>query len=474
VPKSSENAYDAIIIGAGIGGLVCGCFLAKAGMKVLICEQHFKPGGYCTSFKRKGFTFDAAAHSFGSYREGGNMNMILKALDLDKRLKITRYDPSDIIISPDHKITFGIDTEKTIKELQHAFPHEADNIRKFIYYLINAKPIEFVVLRKKTYKEFLDQYFKDTQLKAILSLPALGNGALPPSLIAAFTGIKIFREFILDGGYYPDGGMQALPDMLVKKLKELGGELRLTCLVKKIKVKDNKVTGVVLDKNEFISSRYVVSNCDARQTFVKLMGKKIIAEKDLNKIKNMIPSLSLFVLYLAIDKTFDSLPTPGTNLWYLPHYNIEDMYFLAKKRKVNKFDAHMVHFSPDKKTLLAFINAPFKNIKYWKDNKHKFIDAFIKEIEEHTIPNLSRHIVYKDAATPHTMYRYTLNYRGAAYGWATFPEQLFTPELRQTTAIKNLFLAGHWTTQTQGIPGVAYIGLDTAKLIIKKETNING
>ncbi|NOY64254.1 MAG: NAD(P)-binding protein, partial [Nitrospirae bacterium] len=66
--RRSSEEYDAIIIGAGIGGLVCGCYLAKAGMKVLICEQHHKPGGYCTSFKRKGFTFDAAAHCFGSYR----------------------------------------------------------------------------------------------------------------------------------------------------------------------------------------------------------------------------------------------------------------------------------------------------------------------------------------------------------------------------------------------------------------------
>lgn len=63
MPNLGPDAYDAVIIGAGIGGLVCGCYLAKAGMKVLIAEHHHKPGGYCTSFKRRGFTFDAAAHS---------------------------------------------------------------------------------------------------------------------------------------------------------------------------------------------------------------------------------------------------------------------------------------------------------------------------------------------------------------------------------------------------------------------------
>ena len=86
--KSSTDTYDVAIIGAGIGGLVCGCYLAKAGMKVLIAEQHHKPGGYCTSFTRKGFTFDAAAHSFGSYRKEGNMYKVIQELDLMGRIKV--------------------------------------------------------------------------------------------------------------------------------------------------------------------------------------------------------------------------------------------------------------------------------------------------------------------------------------------------------------------------------------------------
>ena len=93
--KADANSYDAIIIGAGIGGLVCGCYLAKAGMKVLIAEQHFKPGGYCTSFKRKGFTFDAAAHSFGGYREGGIVNKVFSELRIEKKIQIHQADVID-------------------------------------------------------------------------------------------------------------------------------------------------------------------------------------------------------------------------------------------------------------------------------------------------------------------------------------------------------------------------------------------
>ncbi|HEB76772.1 MAG TPA: NAD(P)/FAD-dependent oxidoreductase [Nitrospirae bacterium] len=466
--NTANKDYDVIIIGAGIGGLVCGCYLAKAGMKVLIVEQHHKPGGYCTSFKRNGFTFDAAAHSFGSYREGGNMRRVLDALDLDKRIEIKRYDPSDIIISPDYKITFWADTDRTVEELQQAFPEESESIRNFIRHLTTAKPIDFAVLRRKTFKDFLDRYFQNDRLKAIISIPILGNGALPPSLISAFTGSKIFTEFLLDGGYYAGECMQALPDALAERFKELGGTLKTSCLVKKIKVRDNEVEGVVLEKGNNVSAKYVVSNADARQTFFELLGSNVVEKDILHKIDGMVPSLSIFTLYLGIDRPPATLPKAGTNVWFLPNYNLEDLY-LSAKNMTDDIEYFMMRFSPDKKTILAFANAPFRDRKFWYDKKLKFIDTFIRKIETTLVPGLSTRVVYKDAATPYTLYRYTLNYKGAAYGWATFPSQLFTPELKMTTPIKGLFLTGHWTTHTQGIPGVAYLGCDAAKLILKKE-----
>jgi len=48
--------YDAIIIGAGLGGLTAGAKLAKEGKKVLLIEQHTIPGGCATTFKRKDFS----------------------------------------------------------------------------------------------------------------------------------------------------------------------------------------------------------------------------------------------------------------------------------------------------------------------------------------------------------------------------------------------------------------------------------
>ena len=84
-----ETRYDVIIIGAGIGGLTCGAALARDGKNVLICEQHTQPGGYVTSFKRNGFTFDGGLQSFGS---SGLVFPILKELGLYDRVQFVRAD----------------------------------------------------------------------------------------------------------------------------------------------------------------------------------------------------------------------------------------------------------------------------------------------------------------------------------------------------------------------------------------------
>ena len=54
--------YDVIVIGAGLGGLVAGAKLAREGRKVLVIEQHDRPGGCATTFQRGDFTLEVGLH----------------------------------------------------------------------------------------------------------------------------------------------------------------------------------------------------------------------------------------------------------------------------------------------------------------------------------------------------------------------------------------------------------------------------
>ncbi len=469
--KNTKARYDAIIIGAGISGLVCGCYLARAGMKVLLIEQHDKPGGYCTSFKRKGFQFDAAAHSFGSYREGGNFRRILAELGITRTLNVKRFNPSDIVISPDHQITFWNDTEKTKTDLISNFPKEADGIKNFFDYFnfsASSNQIEVVRLKNKTFDSFLKSFFTDEKLINVISFPIFGNGGLPPSLMHAFTGTRIFGEFLIDGGYYPEGGMQRLPDALADFISTNTGKIIYKKLVTGILHKNRSAIGVKLADNEIFNSKYVISACDAIQTFKTLIGEKIVGKRLLKKLATMIPSTSTFILYLGIDKPFKGLPASGTNIWYLPYYDLGKMHMYTNLCDFSKAGGYMLRVSHDKKTILAFFHAPFKTRAFWRTNKKRLAQDFVSRIAQ-LIPNLKKHIVYLDAATPQTLHRYTLNYKGSDYGWAPLLTQLFDPDLSLNNLLRGFYLTGHWTAQTHGIPGVAYLGYNTAKLILKRE-----
>src|SRR3979490_103388 len=58
------QSYDVVVVGAGLGRLLCANLLARSGLQVLLVEQHYMVGGYCSTFKRKGFIFDAATHFY--------------------------------------------------------------------------------------------------------------------------------------------------------------------------------------------------------------------------------------------------------------------------------------------------------------------------------------------------------------------------------------------------------------------------
>jgi phytoene dehydrogenase-like protein len=247
----------------------------------------------------------------------------------------------------------------------------------------------------------------------------------------------------------------------------LGGELIFSDKVTKIKIKDNKVTGVELEKGELRTSRYVISNADARQTFLTLLGRKAISHDFREKILNMKPSLSMFILYLGLKNPGEIFQYPGVNMWFLSHYNLDDIYSSFERGELKH--VVMVRMSPDMKSMLGFVNTAFKNKKYWDTHKASFMESFISMIEKKDFPELSKHIIYKDAATPFTLNRYTLNYKGAAYGWACTPSQIAISDFRKSSTIHGLYFAGHWTTQGLGIPGVTYSGYDTAKTILRKE-----
>jgi prolycopene isomerase len=501
--ENETTKYDVVIIGAGIGGLTCGALLAKSGFKTLIIEQHSIPGGYCTSFKRNGFIFDAAVHFPEGLGEGGRFHQILKALEVEKEIEVYKIDPLYRVFFGDESFSVPANLNEYISMLSKKFPKEEKGISELFKTIKRLKdeteklqtPLRiwnklFVPLKyplifkyyKKTFAEMLADFIKDAKLRSIISAgwPYVG---LPPSKVSAMQMAGYLYSAHFEGHYYLKGGTQVLANTLVKAHRKYGGELQLGTKVTKILIENNKATGVKTAKENKISAKYVVSNADARQTFLSLIGSEKLSSKFLNRLKRMEPSISFFQVWLGIDMNPRDKGIIEHEIICYSSYDLDHAYNSCLQGKFEEGGGICIPtfsdpgLAPENRHIISLIYPiPYDYKENWETENGKRGSSYKKlkneamhhliKTAERVIPGLSKNIVLSEAATPLTLERYTENYKGAAYGWASTPDQSGTSRLQPTTLIKKLYLTGHWTTPGGGTIIVALSGRNIAEMII--------
>jgi prolycopene isomerase len=462
--------YDIIVIGAGIAGLVCGSFLAKSGKKVLIVEQHFIPGGYCTSFKRKGFVFDAAVHHIGGCGKWSVVGQCFKTLGIN--LEFYQLDPMDNLIFPHFSFEIPADYDEYIKRLQNRFPAETNNISNFFREFTklyratfnNEKSLIIDKYKNQTYKDTLDAFFHEEELKTILS-GQWGYIGLPPAQASAIAMCQMMVNYLKDGAFFPAGGTQEFANAIFKKFIDFGGHVMLSSKVEKILTKGNVATGIKIQKGKEISSDIIVSNIDARETFLSLLDNTVDSPF-VNKIKEMKESCSFFLLYLGVSREVDL-----SNLKRGFYYLTKEMGFLDKEWMYVSVPTKICStLAPSNKQIISVVvyleENTYKNISDWKSFKEKKTADTVNHLKLY-IPDLEKYIEVKEAATPKTLERYTSNTHGAAYGWAVTVDQIWENRLPHRTPIDNLYLAGHWTRPGPGVCAVVSSGWGVANLIME-------
>jgi prolycopene isomerase len=334
----------------------------------------------------------------------------------------------------------------------------------------------------KTFADMLADFIKDAKLGSIISAgwPYVG---LPPSKVSALQMAGYLYSAHIEGHNYLKGGPQVLANTLVKALRKYGGELQLGTKVTKILVENNTATGVETAKGNKISAKYVVSNADARQTFLSLIGSEKLSSKFLNRLEQMEPSFALFQVWLGVDMNpREKGIIEHETIWY-SSYDLDYIYNSCLQGKFEEGFGICTPtlcdpgLAPENQHIISLIcPIPYDYKENWETENGKRGSSY-KKLENETmhrlikkaervIPELSKHIILSEAATPLTLERYTENYKGAAYGWASTIGQSGLSRLQPKTPIKNLYLAGHWTTPGGGTLAVALSGRNIAKVII--------
>ena len=473
-PKG-EKDYDVIIVGSGIGGLTCGALLSKRGYNVLVLEQHHKVGGYCSSFKRGNFIFNAGVSDVSGLWEKGPVTYLLKELGLKREdlfvrnriryifkgkeveaqnLDVFMRELSDMFQEERNIYAFFDEAKKAYEECyKEAEAYGVPLPAELIVKVFGAKKLldypkehpHFFDWLNKTFKQKLDEYFKNEDLKSLLCA-LLGYLGTKPEETRASSALTAVVSYYLHGGYFPKGGAQRFADCLKEFIECNGGKVLTRHKVDKIIVERGEVRGVKVG-NEVFSAPIVVANANAKTTFLELVGEEHLDRRFVEYIKSLKMSPSCFAVFLGVNAELSKYPTIIVDF--------DDRYYVVINSNADPSLAPKGKASVTILTLANYNDFPERGTKEYLEKKKEFAELLIKKAEK-IIPDLSKHIVVQDAATPKTFERYTSMPEGAIYA---FDQSINTKRPYFKTPIKGLYLASASTFPGGGIEAVVISGI---------------
>lgn len=492
--SAAQNQFDIIVIGSGMGGLTAAALLARSGKAVLVLEQHDRPGGYAHTFNRKRYTFDSGIHitsgcGLSGYPGGQVLRRILQAVQVYDELEFIPINPFAYIDYPGLSLDMPTTTKAFIDELGKLFPDQRHGLHELLKLchqvtleasyadsimttqdrtLIQTQLATVLKYRSKTLAEVWGDYIQDPKLQGIFAShwPYLG---LPPSKISFVYWATMLIGYLDDGAYYCKGGFQKLANALVGSILRDHGDIRYDSAVQKLNVSDNQVRSVLLDNGDEFHAPIIISNADVRQTVYQMIGAEHFPKRYIARLKRMRSSLSIFVVYIATDLDLSNQQNRHEAFYY------ED--FDHEKNYSNTLNANLSWISitiptladpslaPPGKHILMLTTLVDYDSANWPSVKTEFLEKMLN-FAELKMPGLKEHCVLVEAGSPYTLERYTLNAKGAAYGWEMTPEQSGANRLANRSPIEGLYFAGHWTTPGAGLYGVCFSGVQTAQQIV--------
>jgi all-trans-retinol 13,14-reductase len=492
--------YDFVILGGGIGGLICGCLLAKEGYKVCVLEKHYTIGGGLHVFKKHNRTFETGIHYVSGFSHNQVLSKIFNYLNILDSLNLKELDTHafDILhIGEDNiKYELGSGEENFINGLSKHFPEERENLKRYIesiktlsekFYLFNldTRETDHFSMEDELIQpvgNYIGQFFTNEKLKRVVAW----NNSLYAGIYdktPAFVHILI-TKFYLEGATRFVDGSQQLADSMVNLIKSAGGEVFTSSNVAHIDVLDKEVKSIkttdgrIFEANNYISAIHPATTLD-------MIDPSQVQKAYRNRINSLKNTTSVFSVFITLKE--NSFPYLNHNYYYSPTY--DSIWTTAEYTSENWPKGMMLLTPPtsgenkyaEKMIVNCIMN--FDDVKQWENTKtgQRGADylAFKKQCINKVMnmlkgiyPNIEDAIEHISASTPLTIRDYTGSKDGSLYGIEKDCNNMLRSHIVPRTKINNLYLTGQ-NINLHGIIGVALSAILTAGEFVGVNTIIN-
>lgn len=481
--------YDVIIIGSGLGGLICGQILSQAGMKVLILEKEAHIGGCLQSYRRHGFSFDTGFHYIGGLGEGQPLHTIFRTLGL-MNLPWKQLDTAfDRIRIEDRDFVFRQGYEAFTETLRNDFPKEGKALERYVALLRLTEENQLETLNPfhkgkdllsplllKGAWQYLMENFQDPWIRDVLGSTSLKmelrKESLPLFTFLHGNGSFIESSWRLKG----DGGLIA--SALARNIQKKGGEIVCRAKVEELVEKSGKLVcarcsdGETYEGERFISDVHPAVTCGwIRQS--ECMRR--IYRQRISTLENTFGMLTVSLLIKPRSIRYfnwNQYIYRHRNIWSLPSSGQSVDRLLISARPPENDETYV-------RQIDLLTPTPPENWKKWEhtrhghrnsdyeEKKHRQADKCL-ELACQFIPDLQTKTEQIYVSTPLTYRDYTGTPDGSAYGLRKDYNSPMTTFLSPRTPIPNLWLTGQ-NLMLHGIQGVTVTALFTCAEIIGKD-----
>lgn len=494
--------YDVIIIGSGLGSLVCGAILSKNGYRVCLYEKNRQIGGCLQTFSRDKAIIDSGVHYVGGLDEGQTLNQVFRYLGILDTMKLKRMEMDGF----DH-IHFG-EEQKVYKlaqgydnfarQLLTDFPGEKEALHAYCekmqevcgkFPLFNLRMGDYrekeSVMKLDTY-DFLCSITDNERLRQVLAgnnLLYAGEQGKTPFYVHAL----VQHSYIESSWKCVDGGSQ-ISRALNRIIKENGGMIIRNTEVKRIVEFDGRVDHIVLDNGEEVSARHYISGLHPSVT-MQMTESVSLRNAYRSRIQSLENTPGTFMLNVVLKPgtfryhNYNYYHHASDNAWDGVNYtadnwpntyalfvaagtgkdeyadNLSIMTYMRYEDVAAWHDTFNTDSCPDER------NADYQVFK--KEKSEKLLDLVEKQY-----PGLRNCIHAYYASTPLTYRDYLAMPEGSMYGVAKDANDPLKTVISAATRLPNLYLTGQ-NLNLHGILGVTMTAVVTSSVLLGMEKLIN-